>query len=274
MYLLWLTKSSLKTIICRSISAANHVFTPCFMPLLQRGQIKPDSFCYSAVLNTCQRAQQWKLVEVLSRHGYIHAAIQPNIVTFTTAVRAQQKWQLAICSNLCMLQLQLGDKAGITVFTNPGTHTHTDAPCREILELDWWHGRTIGGFKVEQDRPVECWTCTAKASLLKRWALVSWGYSIVSQLLSHVATPLDARPFVMLWRQVDLMWCSSVLKRCADAGQWRVVLSMLAGMRGISLALDECLGWQNFGWCGCRGVHSRCWACQWGTLPSNCCLCI
>eukprot|EP00435_Cladocopium_sp_Y103_P030884 s3333_g7.t1 len=120
------------------ILALEHVsgWMPC-------SQIRPDSFCYAAALSTFQRAQQWKLVETLSQAS-VQVAIQPNIVSFTTAVRAREKWRLAVYSNLCMLRLQ-----------------------------------------------------------------------------------------------VDAMWCSSVLKRCADAGQWRVVLSMLVGMRRRFLTLDE-----------------------------------
>ena len=68
------------------------------------GHIFVDSFCYAVVLSTCQRAQQWKLVNSLSQAS-VQAAIQPNIVSFTTVVRAQ-KWRLAVYSNLCMLQLQ------------------------------------------------------------------------------------------------------------------------------------------------------------------------
>ena len=43
-------------------------------------------------------------------------------------------------------------------------------------------------------------------------------------------------------RQMDLLWCSSVLKRC---DQWRNVLSLLTGMNSNFLTPDEYLGCDN-----------------------------
>ena len=72
-----------------------------------QGQVVPDSFCHTTLLNACQHAEQWKLVSSLQQAN-IQASIQPNIVSMTTVSRAQKKWQLALCSNLCRLQVQLG----------------------------------------------------------------------------------------------------------------------------------------------------------------------
>lgn len=72
-----------------------------------QGQVVPDSFCHTTLLNACQHGEQWKLVSSLQQAN-IQASIQPNIVSMTTVSRAQKKWQLALCSNLCRLQVQLG----------------------------------------------------------------------------------------------------------------------------------------------------------------------
>ena len=72
----------------------------------------PDSFCYTTLLNACQHAEKWKLVSSLQQAN-IQASIQPNIVSLTTVARSQKKWQLALCSNLCRLQVQLDKTSAI-----------------------------------------------------------------------------------------------------------------------------------------------------------------
>eukprot|EP00434_Breviolum_minutum_P012391 symbB.v1.2.010912.t1/scaffold697.1/size171729/3 len=204
-------------------------------------QVVPDSFCHTTLLNACQHGEQWKLVSSLQQAN-IQASIQPNIVSMTTVSRAQKKWQLALCSNLCRLQVE-GDLMWYTSVLK----CCADGPWKNVLSLLTEMGNTFLRFDE---------ICLSTAMTASPWPLstilLSQMVKSRSALVSSFTQAMNSYTSQHNWRgtlgllgqcidlpvPVDVFVCSAVIGSLQKEELWAVATHYLWKVSNSKLKLD------------------------------------